>query len=323
MASFAPAQNSAPLPLTVSGPVRAAQHVPGGVPYRILETDPNRTKSLGARAKSSLILPPRVFYPADMANPDNGPTVAAAKFHPIYVNNAPAHWGDVGTFLTDLGKSDFIHVVDQYVGTKANNRYVPGTPLSVSYPIPADHTLTFPDLDTIVHAAALSQGAGLGHIYSVFLPQGVDFCISPFNCYSPDNPPAWIFCAFHTYEQYDDIADPVLVTLQPYNNVPSCSVPLGSPNGQLIDSTNDPLSHEIFETITDPLISAWWVHSVEWWFLGAEIGDLCVKKANVDGVRHSLAGNVTLNGHLYAAQAEYSNFYHACVYTPAPPQDHN
>src|SRR5215471_12172983 len=87
MASFAPAQNSAPLPLTVSGPVRAAQHVPGGVPYRILETDPNRTKSLGARAKSSLILPPRVFYPADMANPDNGPTVAAAKFHPIYVNN--------------------------------------------------------------------------------------------------------------------------------------------------------------------------------------------------------------------------------------------
>jgi hypothetical protein len=31
-----------------------------------------------------------------------------------------------------------------------------------------------------------------------------------------------------------------------------------SPNGALIDSTADVLSHELFETITDPNLSAWY-----------------------------------------------------------------
>jgi hypothetical protein len=321
VAGRAHAQRAGLAPLAVNGPVRAAQHGPGGIPYRILENEPKRRNGIGYGPKSSTTsLPPHVFYPGDLTNPDNGPTVVTTQFHPVYVDNVPSHWGDVGTFLTDLGQSDFIHVVDQYTGSKANNRYNLGTTLSVNYPIPANHTLTFPDLDSIAHAAALSQGAGLGHIYSVFLPQGVDFCASPFDCYSPDNESTWTFCAFHTYELFDDIADPVLVTLQPYADVPGgCSVPpTGGPNSQLIDSTNNILSHEVFETITDPLVTAWWIHTIEWYLFGAEVGDLCVKKVNIGGVRYSGAGNVNLNGHAYMLQAEYSNIYHACVYTPQP-----
>lgn len=32
-------------------------------------------------------------------------------------------WGDPEGFLNDLGKSDFIHVVDQYTGSTADDRY--------------------------------------------------------------------------------------------------------------------------------------------------------------------------------------------------------
>src|SRR5262249_46069337 len=126
-------QNTQPVPLAVSGPVQAAPHGTGGVPYRILPIEaekqgsgsgkPQAKTNSGNQAKTNLILPPRVFYPTDLVNNFGGSTVVTTQFHPVYVNNVPSHWGDVGTFLTDLGKSDFIHIVDQYVGTKANNRY--------------------------------------------------------------------------------------------------------------------------------------------------------------------------------------------------------
>jgi len=326
------ARGQATVPLTIGTAAHAAPHGPGGIPYRVLaKSGTNRGNQGQGPRKGQInaltspwspptgILPPRVFRPADLSNPDNGATVVTTQFHPIFVNNPPSHWGDVGTFLTDLGKSDFIHLVDQYVGSKANNRYTLGTSFSIQYPIPANHILTQPDMDNIVHAAALAQGSGLGHIYSLFLPQGVDFCVFPNDCYSPDNEATWTFCAFHTYELFDDIANPVLATLEQYTNVPHCSVPpTGSANNQLIDSTNDPLSHEIFETITDPLISAWVVYTLEALYGGIEVGDICVIRVVAAGDFHAGAGNVNLNGHLYTIQQEYSNFYHACVYAGSP-----
>ena len=67
------------------------------------------------------------FYPFYVSNPQHGPVITTAENHPIYINNPPSHWGDPATFLTDLGNSDYIHLLDQYVGSHGNHRYTLGT----------------------------------------------------------------------------------------------------------------------------------------------------------------------------------------------------
>jgi hypothetical protein len=43
----------------------------------------------------------------------------------------------------------------------------------------------------------------------------------------------------------------------------------------LIDSTNDTLSHELIEAITDPDLDAWW-NSIGFGMFGEEIADECL-----------------------------------------------
>jgi len=98
------------------------------------------------------------------------------------------------------------------------------------------------------------------------------------------------------------------VTVEPYQNVDGCSVAKPSPNGALVDSTADVLSHELIETITDPDGDAWWItNDLDLFF--AEIGDVC-QNATFDYAVSNLPGRN------YEIQPEYSNQAHACVYTP-------
>jgi hypothetical protein len=79
-------------------------------------------------------------------------------------------------FLRDLGKSEFIHVTDQYVDRESDNRYTVGQRAFVPYTPP---TVPFTDNDmlAVIHAVASVTGeTGYGHIYHVFLPQGQDEC---------------------------------------------------------------------------------------------------------------------------------------------------
>lgn len=220
---------------------------------------------------------------------------------------AASCWGTPATFLGNLGKSTFIHVTDQYTGLTTNGRYTVGSAASVTYPIFAI-ALSDNDILQIVHKAASSLGNGYGHIYHIFLPNGVDVCFAGMPvCYSPDNPLTWVFCAFHASVTFNDIGH-VLLTVEPFQNVSGCAVAQPSPNGALIDSTSSTLSHETFETITDPDANAWFSRSSLAVFF-SEIGDLCVDPF----------GNFTpfaINGKNYEVQTEYSNTYHACVTVP-------
>src|ERR1043166_4839376 len=119
-------------------------------------------------------LPPGGFYMADVSNPDHSPVIVAAQSHLIYVNNPPSYFGAPATFLTDLGNSEYIHLVDQYVGSSSNYRYTVGQSFNTNYPIPVDHFLTMADVFNIVHAAAQTAGSGYGHIYHVLLPKGIN-----------------------------------------------------------------------------------------------------------------------------------------------------
>ena len=255
------------------------------------------------------------FYPADL-DYSHGKVVTTAQFHNVFVNCTAIAtcWGAPGLFLSDLGKSDFIHVTDQYVGTTANNRYSLGTGAYATYSV-YGNTLYTEDLFVILHAAAKAlKGTGYGHIYNIFLPKGTDTCFDQTAvCYSPDNPADFYFCAYHGSVTFSDIGH-VLFTVEPYQDVPGCYAAKPNPNSQLMDSTNSVLSHETFETITDPDPPSGWVNFSSLLEEGNEIGDECVPLG--DSTAAFLDPTFPINGKKYEVQLEYSNKYHACVSFP-------
>jgi hypothetical protein len=269
-------------------------------------------------------LPAPGFYPADLSNPSGGPTVLSAQSHNVYVNCPAGNcWGtpSPAAFLTNLGQSTLIHVVDQYTGSTANNRYTSGTAATLTYPPFSlrgfSGTLGDSDILSIVHSAAVALGGGYQNIHHIFLPKGTDVCSGGFTqCYSPDRPSTFFFCAYHGSVTFSDVGH-VLYSVEPFQDVPGCQVAPGSPNGSLIDSTASVLSHELIETITDPDGNAWWNH-VTLPLFGAEIGDECQAIILINNNGFGNDGVVSLNGTTYAVQAEYSNAHHGCAYVPAP-----
>lgn len=250
----------------------------------------------------------------------------------IYVNegscggSVASCWGNPEKFLTDLSNSDFIHLTDQYVGTKANNRYPVGKSFTTSIPLfgsGASNVVGMDDIFAAVHAVAKTVGTGYTHIYHVFLPKGVDTCFDFTNvCYSPDVPSSFVFCAYHGSLDFNDtVPTHVLISVEPYQNVPGCQAAPPNPNGMRADSTNSVLSHEMVESITDPDPAGPGVTGVTAWVsasslvtLGAEIGDLCEPLGNKS--HQFLDPTIKLNGNSYELQGEYSNHYHACAFAP-------
>ena len=294
----------------------------------------------GANYKETLALkgPPTVpftntannRYPGDLTY-QGGSYVQSAQFHAIYlfnsiVNGAPgctpynvvACWSTPETFLANYGKSDFVHITDQYVQTTANGRYTVGGNGGVYYPAGAPHILTDLDIQAIVHLAATFYGYPTGYngVFHVFLPPGTDECFdSTYSvCYSPDIPSTFYFCAYHGSAVFSDIGE-TIYSVEPSQNVNGCSVPPGSPNGQLADSTYNVLSHETTELITDPDGNAWW-NAQDNGLYGQEIGDECafLVFSGPAGVYFN-PSVFKMSGVKYAIQPEYSNIGHACRVT--------
>jgi hypothetical protein len=278
-----------------------------------------------ALAHSNSFRAPRgpYFYPADLGSA-GGPTLESTQQHAIYVNakhSIASTWGNPEGFLRDLNESSFIHMTDQYVGTRADDRYPVGAHARVKYGTPGT-TLFESDIAAIVHAVAAEYGSGGGDLYHVFLPPGTDTCfdITPQNptpeCYSPDNPSTFAFCGYHDAVQFNDIGI-VLFTVQPWQGPGSgCEVATPSANGVLVDSTANVLSHEVFEAITDPLPGLGYFNLTGGLLTYQEIGDECVifNLSNSPGTYSP--PTFSINGHKYAVQLEYSNRYHACASQP-------
>jgi hypothetical protein len=283
---------------------------PGALDMRLGNVAPQATPELLSVPET----PTLFFFPGGVSK-GGGTTVVSAKHHSIFVN-CPAQncWGaNPNLFLSNLGLSTFVHVLDQYAGSAANGRYTVGTSVNATYPIysPAANTLSQDDILQIVHASAVATGklTGYGHIYHVFLPKGVDTCFDPSlggGCYSPDNFSTFVFCGYHESVTFKDIGH-VLYTVEPFEGPISstnqgCSLPPGTPNGQFTDSTSNVLSHEVFETISDPDPPTGFTVQLGP-LAGMEIGDVC----------HGPFANISLNGHSYAIQLEDSNLDEACV----------
>lgn len=274
------------------------------------KTVAERATSISEAAKAQATSIPGVpapgYYPVDLSNPGNGTVVVSGESNPVYVNCAATCWGNPLTFLDHLDDSTFMHITDQYVGSTANDRYKEGRSSSITFPVFA--ALTDNDILQLAHTAAKAHGTGYGHIYHIFLPQGVDVCFTGTAiCYSPDNPATFVFCAYHGSVTFNDIGH-VLFSVEPFQDVPGCSIAQPSPNGSLIDSTSSTLAHELIETITDPDGTAW-ISLGSLAAFGQEIGDLCVNPFGVEAVS-------VLDGHSYEIQQMYSNKFHACANVP-------
>jgi hypothetical protein len=296
---------------------------------RVVPISSAHLRAMAAAEQSGQAAPAaaQVRYPADLTF-QGGPTVQSAQQHAIYMRpngrcRVSRCWGDPEGFLRDLSQSDFIHVTDQYVGASGGNRYPVGEHASVGFTPPFNFTppavpFTDADLQAVIHAVASRTGqTGYGHIYHVFLPEGTDECFdSTFTvCYSPDNLSAFAFCAYHNFVDFADIGH-VLYSVEPFQNVPGCNDPPTTPNGQLVDSTNDTLSHETFETITDPDLDAWFNGGGNLSLLGQEIGDECVFIASAGSIVYGDPGLFSVNEKTYAVQPELDNAHHACTMAP-------
>ncbi|GAC1596793.1 MAG: hypothetical protein NVS3B28_28450 [Candidatus Velthaea sp.] len=228
-----------------------------------------------------------------------GPTQTGGAEYNILVNCADEScWGGkISQFQNDLFSSTMLGLLNQY---GAGGSYRTGGNYSVRY----DTSVTLQDADifNIIHSVVTTYGlpTGYGAQYHVFLGQGVQQCsTSAGGCYGIQ------YCAYHGSNDYTDIGH-VLYSTEPYQNIPGCQVPAGSPQGQVADSTASVLSHEMFETMTDPDVA---VNVLAWYNpTFGEIGDLC---APANGVP---VGNVGLGPDLWEIQPEYSNALHDCGY---------
>lgn len=258
-------------------------------------------------------------YPADLQY-HGGPVIDRATQHALFINPTNtcmpnSCWGNPIGFLSDLGRSELIHIADQYTDAHEHNRYAVGDSYYFPYAPSAGAGKPFTNLDLAIAAysvAAQTESFGQNNIYHLFLVPGQDVCFdSTFsNCYSPDNLKAWSFCAFHG-SVHDSAGNVVIYTVEPYQNVSGCNVGQGTPNGQLVDSTNNVLSHELIETITDPKGTAWWNDS-DLALYGQEIGDECEFLLFTPTDVFFDPSVVRLNKKLYAIQPEYDNSKHAC-----------
>lgn len=279
--------------------------LPAHSPYRSL-SNTSRSSALPSASHSSpyqLMNKPTAatFYPGDVDNIKGGPVVVSSVSHNIYVNCEASCWGNPDQFLRDLSASDFIHLVDQYVGQTTNGRYTVGEGRAVKQTI-YGNSLDSNEILAIVDKVAQSFGnLGYHAIYHVFLPKGVDTCISGTDqCYSPDDSSTFIFCAYHISGDFPGNRH-VLYTVEPYQYVDNCSAAGSAGGSPLENSTDSSLSHEMFETITDPDVDAWLADAQA--VSGQEIGDLC-------------AGQnfpIQLGPRLYQIQLEYSNAVHGCA----------
>jgi hypothetical protein len=288
-----------------------------------------RDVSAGGRPSPAPLTGPTVSFDPNYlvygSAPGNGGAyLSKARIHNVFVNcvksgptnnKIPRCWGSSGKdpasvplpdqFIIDQNASGYTHVIDQYVGTTASNRYPLSTDVLVSYSLP-NKQAAFTDIVAIVAKSATTLGssyAGYGDMYVVYFPAGTDVC-SQTQCFSQN-----AFCAFHSNAEGTIGGYPLHLVFAaiPYQDVPHCRV-TGGPN-ELNDSMASMTAHEVAATITDPDGDAWF-NQTDSLLAGQEIGDECQLTP------FSRYPTITLNGHQYKMQLEYSNAVSACINQP-------
>jgi len=211
----------------------------------------------------------------------------------------PDYIGLIQRFFLDVGGTSYYGMLGQYGA--GNTAVYGGTYVDNlnPYPVNTSATVSDADIQAEVRRAEAVNGwtGGVGHNFFVMLAPGETECAS-FGCSDTS------FCGYH------EIAPDLHGTQTPYEVIPFPENDLGgctsgeSPNGDpAADDAVNIISHELFETVTDPALNAWFDAA------GYEIGDKCAWTFGNAGLT---GANVTLHGDSYYLQLEYSNRISNC-----------
>lgn len=230
----------------------------------------------------------------------------------------------INRYFGDIGGSTFYNIVTQYYQNATTPQFIQnsaslaGTILDTS-PYPggrgtAANPLTDADIQAEVAKIATAQGwvGNTTNMFFVYTAKGVESCYDSSNCTPGTAHPA--YCAYHGY--FTSGTSQFIYANMPYDETwtTSCRSFFKSPNNNMAaDSEISTTSHEQFEAVTDlnppplgpiPGTTAWTDTT------GYEIGDKC---AYTYGTKAKNGGNLTLNGHSYIIQLEWSNAISGCA----------
>ncbi|MGH6793716.1 MAG: hypothetical protein ACREDD_00950 [Methylocella sp.] len=145
----------------------------------------------------------------------------------------------------------------------------------------------------------------LNNIFLVYTTDGEGSCVdsSSTNCAYTQ------YCAYHSF--FGPTAAPVIYANMPFGDTSACqNFGQPSPNGDAVaDAVTSTASHEITESITDPLLNAWFTA------MGNEIGDLCAYNYGTNSWNSMVTNdaNQNWNGHFYELQMEFDNHANGCA----------
>jgi len=222
-----------------------------------------------------------------------GPVQHDQKIFTIFWSPAAAfpagYQSTINQFVQDLGGTPFYGITSQYSDAAGNispTVLFGGTWLDTSTPFPGT-ALGYSDLLAEVYRASAANGwtSDANSYFQIYTPAGIT------------SSERGGLCGLHWF------SNPAIgQILFPQTG---CFPGGQYPNGLTIDAAINVSSHEIFETVTDPLGNAWFFENV-----AGEIADMC---NFVFGPRASDGSNVFLHGRPYLVQQEWSNAVSGCV----------
>jgi hypothetical protein len=209
-------------------------------------------------------------------------------------------------FFGDVGGSSLYGVATQYYQTVGGaNQFIANTSSvggvftdNSAYP---SSSLSDSQMQAEVSKAiaANSWPTGVGNEYFVFLAKGENECMGSSCSFTT-------YCAYHG--NFASGSSSILYAAMPYagTDLSGCGIQTGkaTPNGADTDAEISVASHEMMETVTDPLLNAWYD------LTGSEIGDKC---AYTYGTLAADGSDITINGHPYIVQEEFSNAALGCA----------
>ncbi len=216
----------------------------------------------------------------------------------------------ISRFFSDVGGSGLYGLLTQYWGIQGqiHNRAELGGVYRDTRPYPAPGTRAHPlvdsDITTEIGRAMKLNGWSESPTHEFFVITGYNVQ----ECFVANHRDG---CTFYTgHDDYCAYHDHSGGLIYAYISVSNFCVPLpaNSPNGDAIaDTTISIVSHEQFESVTDPLIDAWFSKAET----DGEVADLCLDHY---GPLRADGSNVTLsNGHHYIVQEEWSRRAGRCA----------
>jgi hypothetical protein len=220
--------------------------------------------------------------------------------------------GYLERYFRDVSASPMHNILSQYydqVGAQAvyppNQSGLGGVYLDTT-PYPHAGTAGDPLQDADLQAEIQSDisvndwPTGPNDLFLIYTGSGIQSCYGGY-CSGTD------FCAYHSYFYLGNT--PVIYANEPdaatVGAVGACSSGGPYPNDSYADPTTNVMSHEFFESSSDPLENAWYDGSTS-----GEIGDQC---NFIFGPEDPSGADVYLNGNPYQVQEEWSNAASSCT----------